>query len=202
MDHDSFILEEAALREHFQKAEAFQEAELREVSEYFRKKQKEALVPKFMETHELVVLNMDEPEVSIDKCSRELELFAQNRAKWWQLRKSGHTYHTAAGETKYPRERCRELERWYQQEVTKETVEIHLLPSKAEAALIKAGRAKFMNEALEAGDSKAFAKMAALAIKDPALAMTQNSPKVVINVGDVKRLVDDAPPVEVEFSDD
>lgn len=204
MEKSSFTLHEENLNETLREANKIQEAESIESSRILAEKQQRILDAPLELSNPTALVDSPEEcsEVVIGRGTRSMEMDAQGGAKWWQLRQSGHTYHTAAGETKLPRERCRELEAWYQRELTKETVEIHLLPAKVEAALVKAGRTKFMTMALEEGDSKTFAKMAALAIKDPALAMTSNSPKVVINVGDVKKLVDDAPPVEVEFSDD
>lgn len=204
MEKNSFTYEEHEIRDKLKEAHQMQNADTIELSKLMQKRQemiREAPL-KMTETHEVVAAEEAEPEVVVTKGSQQTELDAQGYAKWWQLRQSGHTYSSAAGETKLPRERCRELEAWYVKEVTKEAVEIHLLPAKVEAALVKAGRTKFMLKALEEGNVKDFAKMAGLAIKDPALAMTTASPKVVINVGDVKNLVDNAPPVEVEFSDE
>jgi len=86
----------------------------------------------------------------------------------------------------------------YQRFIT-EFVAKNLIPPKAETAMIRAGRQKFMVEALHEGDLKKFTRVAALAIKDPALNLTQNTPSVVINVGDVKTVFEKDDSITIEF---
>lgn len=124
------------------------------------------------------------------------------KSKFFSLLDSGSTAKKAANDLKVDKRLSGILEREYQQLFVKEFIGINLIPPKAEAALIKAGRQKGMREALRTEDYDTFGKLAKLAIADPTLAMQKSGPAVVINVGDVKRLVDEATPVEVEFEED
>jgi len=124
------------------------------------------------------------------------------RSKFFSLLDSGSTAKKAANDLKVDKRLSGILEREYQQAFVKEYIGINLIPPKAEAALIKAGRQKGMREALRTEDYDTFGKLAKLAIADPTLAMQKSGPAVVINVGDVKRLVDEAAPVEVEFEEE
>lgn len=90
----------------------------------------------------------------------------------------------------------------YRQAV-KELIETHLMPPKVETAMIRAGRQKLMTDALLTDDAKTFAKLAALATKDPALNLQTKSPVVNINVGDLKEVMaqnDEA--IEIDYEED
>lgn len=142
-------------------------------------------------------------ETDADKSVEKGKLVEENlRSKFFSLLDSGSTAKKAANDLKVDKRLSGILEREYQQAFVKEYIGINLIPPKAEAALIKAGRQKGMREALRTEDYDTFGKLAKLAIADPTLAMQKSGPAVVINVGDVKRLVDEAAPVEVEFEEE
>ena len=80
-------------------------------------------------------------------------------------------------------------------------VEKFLIPPKAETAMIKAGRQKFMAEALAENDAKTFTKLAALAIKDPELNMERKSPAISIKIGDLREVLAGDEVIEIDYAE-
>ena len=80
-------------------------------------------------------------------------------------------------------------------------VENNLIPAKVETAMIKAGRQRMMVDALAEGDSATFAKLAALAAKDPELNLQQKSPAISIKIGDMREVLAGQEAIEIDYAE-
>lgn len=141
-------------------------------------------------------MNTQENEFSVeaDKTLAEDQIYAsfQNKVE------SGHSPGRVLHDMK--REGPFETRAVYRKSI-QDLVEKYLIPPKAETAMIKAGRQKFIAEALAEGDAKTFTKLAGLAAKDPELNLQQKSPAISIKIGDLREVMAGQETIEIDYAE-